>query len=77
MKPNIGISDKNLKEVTKALSIGLANLMVLYSKTRKFHWNVSGDSFMEYHKLFEHQYKELEEEQIIKNHNHLLLKIKG
>jgi starvation-inducible DNA-binding protein len=30
-------------------------------KTRKFHWNVSGESFMELHKLFEHQYKEIEE----------------
>ena len=34
--------------------------MVLYVKTRKFHWNVSGTSFMEMHKLFESQYNELE-----------------
>jgi starvation-inducible DNA-binding protein len=35
--------------------------MVLYIKTRKFHWNVFGESFMELHKLFEAQYSELEE----------------
>jgi len=35
--------------------------VLLYTKTRKFHWNVSGNSFMELHKLFEGQYKQLEE----------------
>jgi starvation-inducible DNA-binding protein len=35
--------------------------MTLYIKTRKFHWNVCGESFMEIHKLFENQYKQLEE----------------
>lgn len=61
MKPEIGISAKNLDSVVKLLSIGLANSMTLYIKTRKFHWNVSGESFMELHKLFENQYKQLEE----------------
>jgi starvation-inducible DNA-binding protein len=60
MKPNIGISDKNLKEVTSMLSAVLADAMVLYTKTRKFHWNVNGQSFMELHKLFEAHYKKLE-----------------
>ena len=61
MKPEIGISPKNLDSVVKLLSVGLANSMTLYIKTRKFHWNVSGESFMELHKLFENQYKQLEE----------------
>jgi len=43
------------------LSEVLADAHVLYIKTRKFHWNVAGESFMELHKLFEHQYKQLEE----------------
>jgi len=60
MKPNIGISDKNLKNITSLLSNVLADEMTLYIKTRKSHWNVSGDSFMEFHKLFEGQYKQLE-----------------
>jgi starvation-inducible DNA-binding protein len=43
------------------LSTILSDEMTLYIKTRKFHWNVSGDSFMELHKLFQSQYTELEE----------------
>lgn len=35
--------------------------MVLYVKTRKFHWNVCGESFTELHKLFQEQYVQLEE----------------
>ncbi len=60
MKPNIGISEKKLDAVTDILSEALANEVTLYTKTRKFHWNVSGESFMELHKLFENQYKKLE-----------------
>jgi starvation-inducible DNA-binding protein len=61
MKPNIGISEKNLKSSAAILTAALATTMTLYVKTRKAHWNVTGESFMELHKLFEHQYKELEE----------------
>jgi len=61
MKPNIGLSDKNLQSITGVLSSVLADAFLLYTKTRKFHWNVSGNSFMELHKLFEKQYKVLEE----------------
>ncbi len=61
MKLNIGISEKHLESVTSLLSTLLADEMVLYIKTRKFHWNVNGESFMELHKLFEGQYKQLEE----------------
>ncbi len=61
MKPNIGIAEKNLQGVAALLSSVLSDAMVLYSKTRKFHWNVKGESFMELHKLFEVQYNQLEE----------------
>lgn len=61
MKPNIGISERNLKNSAALLSSVLANEITLYTKTRKFHWNVFGESFMELHKLFESQYKQLEE----------------
>src|SRR6185436_8776826 len=61
MKPNIGITDKNLKAITDMLSGVLSDAMLLYTKTRKFHWNVNGQSFMELHKLFESHYKQLEE----------------
>lgn len=61
MKPNIGIPEKHLKQSIKILELCLANTMTLYVKTRKAHWNVTGESFMELHKLFEDQYKGLEE----------------
>lgn len=61
MKTKIGITEKNLHKSAKLLASILANEMVLYVKTRKFHWNVSGESFMELHKLFQNQYTELEE----------------
>jgi starvation-inducible DNA-binding protein len=61
MNTNIGISEKNVKNVTTLLTSILADAMILYTKTRKAHWNVSGESFMELHKLFEGQYKQLEE----------------
>ena len=61
MTPNIGLTSKNLKAITDVLSNVLSNAVILYTKTRKFHWNVSGNSFMELHKLFEKQYKILEE----------------
>lgn len=61
MQPNIGLSPKNLKSIAEILSFVLSDAIVLYTKTRKFHWNVSGKSFMELHKLFEKQYKILEE----------------
>lgn len=60
MIPKIGISEENLKSLNDLLSVVLADETTLYLKTRKFHWNVTGDSFMELHKLFEGQYKEIE-----------------
>ena len=60
MIPKIGISEINLKKSINSLSIILSDEMTLYIKTRKFHWNVAGESFMELHKLFESQYTELE-----------------
>lgn len=60
MKPKIKITDAHLKSSIDLLSILLSDEMTLYVKTRKFHWNVAGESFMELHKLFEVQYTELE-----------------
>ena len=61
MKLQIGITQEHLKNSISILSSTLANEMTLYIKLRKFHWNVSGESFMELHKLFEGQYTQLEE----------------
>ena len=60
MNLHIGITPKNLKKSASILSTILSNEMTLYVKTRKFHWNISGNSFMELHKLFEDQYRILE-----------------
>lgn len=61
MKANIGISPENLAEVAHSLSKILADEYVLYTKTRKAHWNVEGPDFYNKHKFFEQQYNELEE----------------
>ena len=61
MKPAIGITAEHLQSSVSILSVILADEMTLYTKTRKFHWNVSGESFMELHRLFQEQYTELEE----------------
>lgn len=60
MDTKLGIPQKEMKTSVKNLTVVLASEMVLYVKTRKFHWNVAGNSFMEMHKLFEEQYNELE-----------------
>jgi starvation-inducible DNA-binding protein len=61
MIPKIGISEMHLHKNINLLSVILSDEMTLYIKTRKFHWNVAGESFMELHKLFEKQYSELEQ----------------
>ena len=61
MKVNIGISEKNLQAVAAELQKLLADEFVLYTKTRNYHWNVVGTSFMELHKLYEAQYEQLDE----------------
>ncbi|KAA2245048.1 DNA starvation/stationary phase protection protein [Chitinophaga agrisoli] len=61
MKANIGISEEHLQQVALELNKALADLVVLYTKTRNYHWNVEGSSFMELHKFYEEQYGQLEE----------------
>ena len=60
MIPKIGITEDHLQKAIALLSVVLADEMTLYVKTRKFHWNISGNSFMELHKLFEVHYNLLE-----------------
>ncbi|MBL7882738.1 MAG: DNA starvation/stationary phase protection protein, partial [Bacteroidia bacterium] len=61
MKPQIGITDKYLNQINVLLTLNLSNAMAVYIKSKKAHWNVSGESFMELHKLFEDHYTQLEE----------------
>lgn len=56
---DIGISEKDRKEVAKGLSRFLADSYTLYLKTHNFHWNVTGLMFNTLHLMFETQYTEL------------------
>lgn len=58
--PNIGIEDKNREGVIRILSKLLADEYTLYTKTRKYHWNVTGPRFQQLHVVFKVQYTELD-----------------
>jgi starvation-inducible DNA-binding protein len=60
MRTDIGISEKNRAAVTDILNYLLADEYLLYTKTRNYHWNVTGTHFHDYHKFFESQYEELD-----------------
>jgi starvation-inducible DNA-binding protein len=59
MKIDIGIKEKDRKELAKGLSALLADSYTLYLKTHNFHWNVTGPMFQTLHLMFEQQYNEL------------------
>ncbi len=53
------IKDVDQKNISRALSIVLANTYILYLKTQNFHWNVTGSNFLTLHTLFMNQYNDL------------------
>lgn len=59
MKIDIGIPEKNRKEIAEGLRHVLADTYTLYLKTHNFHWNVTGPHFQPLHAMFEEQYTEL------------------
>jgi starvation-inducible DNA-binding protein len=61
MTVNLGISDDNRQRVSALLNSLLADEFLLYTKTRNFHWNVTGPQFNDLHKFFEAQYEALDE----------------
>ena len=56
---NIGIEADNRAAVVDILNRVLADQQVLYVKTRKYHWNITGRLFYSLHKLLEEQYTAL------------------
>jgi starvation-inducible DNA-binding protein len=56
---NIGIVESNKQSVANELNRLLSDEFVLYTKTRKFHWNVEGAQFHDLHLFFEKQYNQL------------------
>jgi starvation-inducible DNA-binding protein len=61
VKPEIGLSDKSREGVVQILDTLLCDEYVLYTKTRKYHWNVIGSRFHKLHIFLEKQYEELDE----------------
>jgi starvation-inducible DNA-binding protein len=61
MAINIGLKDGSRKAVVEILNGTVSDLYVLYTKTRKFHWNVTGPHFNDLHKFFEGQYDQLDD----------------
>ena len=61
MIAQIGISEKNSQAVAEILSVLLADEYLLYTKTRKAHWNVEGIDFYAKHTFFESQFEQLDE----------------
>jgi starvation-inducible DNA-binding protein len=60
MEPNIGISSQNRNKVIDMLVRLVSDEYILYTKTRNYHWNVTGPQFHDLHKFFESQYEELD-----------------
>ena len=60
MKANVGLNDKQRAGVVSLLMKTLADEYVLYTKTRNYHWNVTGPHFNDLHKFFESQYDEID-----------------
>jgi starvation-inducible DNA-binding protein len=60
-KVNIGISAEHRTAVNKLLAKNLADLHVLYVKTRNVHWNIVGARFQPLHEFFEGQYTAIAE----------------
>ena len=61
MSANIGIPDENRQKVVAILNTVLADEFLLYTKTRNYHWNVTGPQFNDLHKFFESLYEALDE----------------
>jgi starvation-inducible DNA-binding protein len=59
MKIDIGIDEKQRKQIASGLSRVLADSYTPYLKTHNFHWNVKGPMFNTLHLMFETQYNEL------------------
>ena len=53
------LSDNAIPEIAEALNGLVADSFALYTKTKNFHWHVSGPHFRDYHLLFDEQAAEI------------------
>lgn len=58
---NIGLNERERATSADILNRVLSDQHVLYIKTRKYHWNVTGRNFYSLHELLEKQYETLAE----------------
>ncbi|WP_138429166.1 Dps family protein [Fodinibius saliphilus] len=58
---NIGIENQKREAVAENLQQLLADEMLIYVKTRNYHWNIEAINFSELHSFYEEQYIELEQ----------------
>lgn len=61
MKTNIGIKQENISKIVEILTKVLADEFILYTKTKRSHWNVEGPDFYNKHIFFEQQYDAIDE----------------
>src|SRR5450432_3422769 len=61
MKPNLGIPEEHLQTVAVELNKLLSDEVVLYIKTRNYHWNIEGVNFHEMHLFYEQQFNQLDQ----------------
>ena len=57
----IGLTPEILASVAQKLNNILADEFILYTKTRRAHWNVEGPNFHSMHLFFESQYEQLDD----------------
>lgn len=50
-----GLSEAATRDISAALNALLADVFVLYLKTKNFHWHMSGPHFRDYHLLLDEQ----------------------
>lgn len=53
---NIYLNKEKSKEIAETLNVYLANLMILSTKLRNYHWNVVGKEFLSFHEELDSMY---------------------
>jgi starvation-inducible DNA-binding protein len=61
VQPHLGVSDSQREGACRIRNTILADEYALATRTRNYHWNVSGPHFYALHLFFEKQYAELDE----------------
>ncbi|MEZ4646396.1 MAG: ferritin-like domain-containing protein [Chloroflexota bacterium] len=59
-KVDTGLTAENRGKLVQCLNTLLADEHLLYTKSRNYHWNVTGIHFTTLHELFEQHYNEIQ-----------------